>query len=586
MGNPGSMDCVSVMAIQGRAIAVKVFKTSSVASLLLLLWTRSSTAIDVCGLIQDEIWSIADSPVMVTCDLNIAELTINSGVEVHVAGKYEITVNGILRALGTRESPVIFKAAAENADGWGGISFEDTIEGSEFLWTRIEGSNNSGVHLVRSNPTFDYVTFRGNSASNGGGLFAELLDKNLDLNNCLFADNYADTAGGAIYAVGPSGPDDAFLVLSECVFLQNSAGTTTDTRHSTRGGALNIQGNSRILRCTFRRNEARAYTIFALGGRYTRGGAIFAGEGRTKIIATVFLANACRMGAHSQTPDASREYGGAVYQSSGTLLLSNSVVVENVLSGGRWPDRRGSGLYVNGGTCSIVNTSMAANSHHAVYRDGGEIDILNSILFHSNNSGAQISDSSNTVSVTYSNIQHGYDGEGNIGFDPIFDEYFRIVSPSPAIDAGHPGSEYYDLFPPGLGGPRNDMGATGGRQADFSATADAGLDQDVDERTTVTLDGTRSIDLDGDSLSYSWSQVAGPIVALSSSTAVRPTFTAEEVTELTTLTFQLVVNGGDVDSAPVTVNINVRDVNRTPTADAGPDQGVDERMSITLSDLS
>ncbi len=561
---------------------MRILESSSIASLLLLLWTQSSAAIDVCGAVLDETWSIADSPVMVTCDLRIAELKIDPGVEVHVAGDYDIVVNGILRVLGTRESPVVFKSAAGNALGWAGIYFEDTIDGSAFLWTRIEGSNHSGLHLVRSYPTLDYVTFRGNSGPNGGGLLAELSDRNLRLNNCLFADNHADTAGGAIRAVGPTGPDDAVLEVSECVFRQNSAGTTDDTRHNTRGGAIDVQGHSRISRSTFLWNEAQAYTIYAYGGRYTRGGAVYAGGGRTEIIATTFLANACRQGAHYQTPDASREYGGAVYQASGELLIRNCIVAENVLAGGRWPDRRGGGVCVGGGVCSIVNTSLAENSHHAVYRIEGDITILNSILFNNNDGGEQISDSSDTLIATFSDVQQGFDGEGNIGFDPIFDEYFRIVSPSPVIDAGHPGSEYYDASSLGLGELRNDMGATGGPLADFAPTADAGPDQDVDEQTTVTLDGTRSINFDGGAFSYWWHQIAGPLVTLSSATAVQPTFWAADVTELTKLTFQLVLRGQDGDSAPVTVNINVRRVPVVPTADAGPDQNVDEGMPVTL----
>ena len=48
---------------------------------------------------------------------------------------------------------------------------------------------------------------------------------------------------------------------------------------------------------------------------------------------------------------------------------------------------------------------------------------------------------------------------------------------------------------------------------------------------TVGLNGTASSDSDGPSpLTYAWSQTAGPSVALSSTTAASPTFTAQAVT--------------------------------------------------------
>lgn len=49
-----------------------------------------------------------------------------------------------------------------------------------------------------------------------------------------------------------------------------------------------------------------------------------------------------------------------------------------------------------------------------------------------------------------------------------------------------------------------------------------------------------------------------------------------------TLTFQLIVNNGNQDSAPATVNITVKHVNHVPVADAGPSQTVGEGAPVTL----
>jgi K319L-like, PKD domain len=120
-------------------------------------------------------------------------------------------------------------------------------------------------------------------------------------------------------------------------------------------------------------------------------------------------------------------------------------------------------------------------------------------------------------------------------------------------------------------------------------SAAAGINQNVDELSLVTLDGSTSSDPDaGTSLTYAWSQTVGAAITLSSSTASQPTFDAPDVTAVdtpVTLTFQLTVSDGSLSSSDL-VDIVVDDigvgVNSPPTAAAGADQIVAELTTANL----
>jgi hypothetical protein len=114
-------------------------------------------------------------------------------------------------------------------------------------------------------------------------------------------------------------------------------------------------------------------------------------------------------------------------------------------------------------------------------------------------------------------------------------------------------------------------------------TADAGPDQNVEEETTVTLDGSNSSDPDDGIESYRWKQVAGPSISLSNPETVQPTFFAPNAgTDGVSFTFELIVTDvGGLQSSD-TVIVNVIWLNDPPTANAGADQTVLEKSTVTL----
>jgi hypothetical protein len=103
--------------------------------------------------------------------------------------------------------------------------------------------------------------------------------------------------------------------------------------------------------------------------------------------------------------------------------------------------------------------------------------------------------------------------------------------------------------------------------------SNAGPNQTVDERSLVTLDGSKSSDSDGTIVSYIWIQTSGPSVTLSNATAAQPTFTAPDVDVYgTSFTFQLtVMDSGGLQSTD-TCTVTVENIDIQPTCTSQPEK--------------
>ena len=111
--------------------------------------------------------------------------------------------------------------------------------------------------------------------------------------------------------------------------------------------------------------------------------------------------------------------------------------------------------------------------------------------------------------------------------------------------------------------------------------ADAGANQTVPENAHVSLDASSSSDADGETLAYSWIQVAGPPVTLSDTAIAKPTFTAPSASEL--LVFQVTITDACGATATDLVEIKISNTDHSPIANAGGSQTVSEGAAVTLN---
>ena len=268
------------------------------------------------------------------------------------------------------------------------------------------------------------------------------------LANCTFEGNTATTAGGGMFNASSS-PE-----MMDCTFAKNSASGGSG------GGMYNSSASPRVTHCVFRGNVASG-SIYADGG-----GMYYESSSSPEVSDCTFMGNRStrRGGAISDensnsVPRVSRctfadnqsAYGGAIY---------NIGAVTNCVFVGNEGTSLGGALYLVS-VSQVVNCTFAGNRSDAIFSYPATVQVVNSILW--DNGADPISE---TATVTYSCVQGGYAGTGNIDKDPLFVDAasgnVQLQPESPCIDAGTlTGAPSDDL----LGHPRPvgagiDMGAS------------------------------------------------------------------------------------------------------------------------------
>ncbi len=417
------------------------------------------------------VWYKDLSPYRVTGDITVAGLTIEPGVDVLFEGNHNFLVVGQLVAAGTAADTVTFASSEINTTGWGGIAFSQADYASDLMFCEISGAVNSGIRVNDCSPVISNCLIRNNTGSTGGGIMVTLdaasYSGEVTITDCIIRNNRATGHGGGLRANLQTGS----LTLSGCELTDNVSNHTGRVG-SFVGGGIYLSTNTGtyfgMSQSTINGNITHTRGNVYDGNPVGRGGGIYLdGSGQTDIETCVIESNI--VNSHdSWSFDVAYARGGGIYQQSGTLNINNSLIRDNSYSA---EARDGMGMWVNGGTTQIVNSSFLRNNQNGLSRSGGTVDIRNSLFW--DNAGAEIV---GTVTINFSDVQDvNMPGEGNLSCQPILDGNDAIQHPSCCINAGDPDPQYNDqCFPPSVGPLsgqdieeyyRNDIGAHGGPDA-------------------------------------------------------------------------------------------------------------------------
>ncbi|MEW5800562.1 MAG: right-handed parallel beta-helix repeat-containing protein [bacterium] len=344
---------------------------------------------------------------------------------------------------------------------------------------------------LSSSPDISHCTIIGNSTNSGsgGGIFC-LSSSSVTIKDCTISSNSAlDGYGGGIFCSSSS------PAISNCSISQNSV----NGDYGSGGGIACSDSSPAISNCIISQNSASGSTGAALHG----GGISCIGSSPaiTDCTITENLASGDGGGIHcyhfsSPTITDSSISGNSASRHGGGIrcfYFSSSKITKSIISGNS-ASLSGGGIdckyfspphIVNsiftlnsashfGGAmacfdnsspavrnCTVTKNSASSHGGGIYGSDSSSPRIINSILWQDTPDEIYAS----TASVTYSDIQNGYGGEGNICLDPEFIDPdggdYHLGSRSPCIDKGTgDGAPFIDTDDlPRPGGAGYDLGA-------------------------------------------------------------------------------------------------------------------------------
>lgn len=404
-------------------------------------FTNISAALAICGT-SDEIWvSQGRYDETVAMEPAVALYGGFSATESLRTERDRLSHETVIDAKGLNTHAVIgaitatldgFTITGGNAKDGGGIYCLSSPCLQNLIVERNEASRyGGGMYCIASSPRISDSTFANNVAFNdAGGIFVDHNSSPL-LTTCSILQNSGPRGGGLAcrYSATPT--------LEKCLIANNEA---TLDYGSVGGGGVRIWDAYAVLNgCTIEGNKSAE-----------NGGGIYCTSSGTVMISSCTIKN----------NSADRAGGGVYFYGGSSATIARSTIIGNSAGwsgGGVWLSTdcqsdlanceivgnnigtgSGGGIACWGAEATVSNCTITGNPGYGIWcTSGGSAVGKNCILW---NPGPETSGS---VSLTYSCVENGYSGTGNISSTPGFilpwngsDADVHLLSTSPCIDSG------------------------------------------------------------------------------------------------------------------------------------------------------
>ena len=313
-------------------------------------------------------------------------------------------------------------------------------------WLIEPNREDNTYHVVTGSGTDETAVLEGVTMSNGnafgsypywcggGGMYNDAGSPTVT--NCTFMRNSARSDGGGMYCENNSNP-----TLINCIFTMNWA--------LYGGGMYTYNSNPALTKCTFTDNftDVPSGVIIELG--YRSGGGMH-NSGSSPTLTNCSFSENSNGGMHNYNSSPiltnctfTRNTGN--YRGGGMANYDSSPILTNCTFSGNSAWGSGGGMANYDGSPVLTNCTFTGNEAEACGGISGGSPILTNCIVWGNTPPQILAD----VTISYSNVQGGWPGEGNMDVDPLFvdadgddnlfgteDDDLRLLEGSPCIDAG------------------------------------------------------------------------------------------------------------------------------------------------------